>query len=73
MIKNQVLTVAISADTDERTLRGYAEKIRDGILTYKPPKPSNWLNKITSSFRGSGGVSQVELSGLRKYEISIEL
>jgi multidrug efflux pump subunit AcrB len=73
LIKNQVLTVAISADTDERTLRGYAEKIRDGILTYKPPKPSNWLNKITSSFRGSGGVSQVELSGLRKYEISIEL
>ena len=73
LIKNQVLTVAISADTDERTLRGYAEKIRDGILTYKPPKPSNWLNKITSSFSGSGGVSQVELSGLRKYEISIEL
>ncbi|MDG1854556.1 MAG: efflux RND transporter permease subunit [Verrucomicrobiales bacterium] len=73
LIKNQVLTVAISADTDERTLRGYAEKIRDGILTYKPPKPSNWLNKITSSFRESGGVSQVELSGLRKYEISIEL
>ncbi|MEC7357234.1 MAG: efflux RND transporter permease subunit, partial [Verrucomicrobiota bacterium] len=73
LIKNQVLTVAISANTDERTLRGYAEKIRDGILTYKPPKPSNWLNKITSSFRGSGGVSQVELSGLRKYEISIEL
>ena len=73
LIKNQVLTVAISADTDERTLRGYAEKIRDGILTYKPPKPTGWLNKITSSFRESSGVSQVELSGLRKYEISIEL
>ncbi len=73
LIKNQVLTVAISADTDERTLRGYAERIRDGILTHNPPKPTSWINGIASSFRGSSGVSQVELSGLRKYEISIEL
>ncbi len=73
LIKNQVLTVAISADTDERTLRGYAERIRDGILTHNPPKPTSWINRIASSFRGSSGVSQVELSGLRKYEISIEL
>ena len=73
LIKNQVLTVAISADTDERTLRGYAEKIRDGILTYNPPKPTSWINRVTSSFSGSSGVSQVELSGLRKYELSIEL
>jgi len=73
LIKNQVLTVAISADTDERTLRGYAEKIRDGILTHNPPKPTSWINRVTSSFSGSSGVSQVELSGLRKYELSIEL
>ncbi|MEC7861850.1 MAG: efflux RND transporter permease subunit [Verrucomicrobiota bacterium] len=73
LIKNQVLTVAISADTDERTLRGYAEKIRDGILVYKPPKPTGWLNRMISSFRGSSGVTQAELSGLRSYEISIEL
>ena len=73
LIKNQVLTVAISADTDERTLRGYAERIRDGILTHNPPKPTSWIARITSSLRGASGVSQVELSGLRKYELSIEL
>ncbi|MGB0610233.1 MAG: efflux RND transporter permease subunit, partial [Verrucomicrobiales bacterium] len=73
LIKNQVLTVAISANTTEQTLRGYADKIRDGMLSYVPPKPDNWLDKLISSFGGEGGVSQVELSGIRPYEISIEL
>lgn len=73
LIKAQVLTVAISAETDERTLRGYAEKIRDGLLAYQPPEPKDLLGKISASFRKSSGISQVELSGLRPYEISIEL
>ena len=34
LIKNQVLTIAISAETDELTLRGYADRIRDGMLSY---------------------------------------
>ncbi|MAW11925.1 MAG: hypothetical protein CMO54_08755 [Verrucomicrobiales bacterium] len=73
LIKNQVLTIAISAQTDELTLRGYADRIRDGMLSYVPPKPKSWLDGFLSSFGGVGGVSQVELSGIRPYEISIEL
>ncbi|MBA4717166.1 MAG: efflux RND transporter permease subunit [Verrucomicrobiales bacterium] len=73
LIKNQVLTVAISADANEQTLRGYADRIRDGMLSYVPQKPDNWLDKFISSFGGEAGVSQVELSGIRPYEISIEL
>ena len=73
LIKNQVLTIAISAETDEPTLRGYADRIRDGMLSYVPPKPKTWLDGFLSSIGGVGGVSQVELSGIRPYEISIEL
>ena len=73
LIKNQVLTVAISADANEQTLRGYADRIRNGMLSYVPKKPDNWLDKFISSFSGEAGVSQVELTGIRPYEISIEL
>ena len=73
LIKNQVLTVAISADANEQTLRGYADRIRNGMLSYVPKKPDNWLDKFISSFSGEVGVSQVELTGIRPYEISIEL
>ena len=73
LIKNQVLTVAISADANEQTLRGYADRIRNGMLSYVPKKPDNWLDKFISSLSGEAGVSQVELTGIRPYEISIEL
>ena len=73
LIKNQVLTVAISADANEQTLRGYADRIRNGMLSYVPKKPDKWLDKFISSFSGEAGVSQVELIGIRPYEISIEL
>ncbi len=61
LIKNQLLSIAVSADTDEATLRGYAEGIRDGLLAYKP------------GGKGEVGVSQAELVGVRPYEISIEV
>ncbi|MED5260522.1 MAG: efflux RND transporter permease subunit [Verrucomicrobiota bacterium] len=73
LIKNQVLTVAISADANEQTLRGYADRIRNGMLSYVPKKPDKGLDKFISSFSGEAGVSQVELTGIRPYEISIEL
>ena len=73
LIKNQVLTVAISADANEQTLRAYADRIRNGMLSYVPKKPDDWLDKFISSFSGEAGVSQVELTGIRPYEISIEL
>ena len=54
LIKAQVLSVAVSADTDEKTLRAFAEGIRDGLLNQKE-------------------ITQVELYGVRPYEISIEV
>ncbi|MBL9116299.1 MAG: efflux RND transporter permease subunit [Verrucomicrobiaceae bacterium] len=35
VIKNQILSVAISADTDEATLQAMAERVRDDLLVYK--------------------------------------
>lgn len=40
IIKNQVLSVAISADTDEATLQSLAERVRDDLLVYKGGKGS---------------------------------
>ena len=68
IIRNQVLSLAISADTDEKTLRSMAEKIRDDLLTYE--------NKTKSFFdflRPEQSLTQVELSGVRPYEVSIEV
>ena len=73
LIKNQVLTVAISADTDERTLRGYAEKVRDGLLSFQPAPPQGFVARLASLFRKDTGISQVALSGVRPYEISINV
>ncbi|MGI8603359.1 MAG: efflux RND transporter permease subunit [Verrucomicrobiales bacterium] len=38
LIKNQTLSIAVTADTDEATLRRFAEKVRDDLLTYQLPK-----------------------------------
>ncbi|MFP6872201.1 MAG: efflux RND transporter permease subunit [Verrucomicrobiales bacterium] len=73
LIKNQVLTVAIYADTDERTLRGYAEEVRDGLLSYQPPPPQGFIARFAALFRKDNGISQVELSGVRPFEIAVNV
>ena len=35
LIKAQVMSIAVSADTDEATLRELAEKVRTGLITFK--------------------------------------
>lgn len=39
LLKNQIMSIAITADTDEATLRGLGERVRDDLLSYqlKPP------------------------------------
>ncbi len=54
VVRSSVIRVAISGDTDERSLRHIGERVRDEI-SQKP------------------GVTQVQLSAVRPYEISIEL
>jgi multidrug efflux pump subunit AcrB len=87
LIKMQVMSVAVYADTDEKTLRSFAEKVRDGLLSYSPPPPPKdepiltKLSRILSyetlkkAFsRGSDNpITQVEITGARPYEISIEV
>ena len=54
LLKSQILSVAVSADTDEKTLRKLAERVRDKLIQ-------------------ADGITQAELSGVRDYEIAIEV
>ncbi|MGC6425925.1 MAG: efflux RND transporter permease subunit [Akkermansiaceae bacterium] len=38
IVNRQILSLAVSADTDERSLREYAEFVKDGLLSYSRPK-----------------------------------
>jgi multidrug efflux pump subunit AcrB len=58
LIKAQVMSIAVSADTDEATLRELAEKVRTGLIIFKG---------------GEAPVTQAVLAGVRDYEISIEI
>lgn len=58
LIKAQVMSIAVSADTDEATLRELAERVRTGLITFKG---------------GKIPVTQATLAGVREYEISIEV
>jgi multidrug efflux pump subunit AcrB len=75
LIRNQVLSVAVSAETDEKTLRKIAEKVRDGLLSYQPREAVSVFEKFKRLFgRGiDSPITQVELTGVRPYEISIEV
>ena len=84
IVNRQIISLAITADTDEASLRVYAEKIRDGLLNYVPPIPATkdekmaaFLNDpgrvIQSFLKGQQTIKKVELASVRPYEISIEV
>ncbi|MEM0895427.1 MAG: efflux RND transporter permease subunit [Verrucomicrobiota bacterium] len=83
LLKFQVLSIAISAATDERTLREIAEKVRDDLLVFQRPKVegtggiSNLRAGLINAWRGittgNPTITQVELANVRPYEISIEV
>ena len=58
LIKAQVMSIAVSAETDEATLRTIAERVRTDLLNYRGAKQQ---------------VTQASLTGMRDYEISIEI
>ena len=58
LVKAQVMSIAVSSDTDEKTLRNIAEDVRTRLLTYED---------------GPSSVTQAVLAGVRDYEISIEV
>ncbi len=84
VVNRQILSLAISADTDEANLRAYAEEIRDGLLNYQSPKPEGRANKlwqvlespgiaIQNFLKGPPSIKKAELASVRPYEISIEV
>ncbi len=54
IMRNQVINIAISGDTDERSLKAIGERMRNELLVYP-------------------NITQVELTNVRPYEISIEV
>jgi multidrug efflux pump subunit AcrB len=73
LIKNPVMSVTLTADTDETTLRKLAERVRDDLLTYEAPEATNLSTFFARAFGGTPKISQVEIAGTRPYEISIEV
>jgi multidrug efflux pump subunit AcrB len=77
LIKNQVMSLAVTADTDERTLRAIAESVRDDLLAYGGKAPENALERLKSTLTnlllGEARITQITLAGVRDHEISIEV
>ena len=73
VVNRQILSLAISAETDETSLRKYAEEIRDGLLSYEGKKPESPLDKLGQFLSGVPTIKKVELASVRPYEISIEV
>ncbi|WP_411826569.1 efflux RND transporter permease subunit [Luteolibacter sp. AS25] len=73
LIKAPVMSVTLTADTDEATLRKLAERVRDDLLTYEAPKANSMGTVFGRMFGGTPKISQVEIAGTRPYEISIEV
>jgi multidrug efflux pump subunit AcrB len=73
LIKAPVMSVTLTADTDEATLRQLAEQVRDDLLAHEAPKPDNLADFVSQAVRGKPRISQVEIAGTRPYEISIEV
>lgn len=79
LIKGQVLTLAVSAETDETTLRRFAERVRDDLLVHRLPRDAGGTlleraNRFLSTvFNGPAAISQVSIAGVRNYEVSIEV
>ena len=76
-ITSQVVSIAVSGDADERSLRRVAEDVRTGLLDFKPTKPKfNIRNPVPfflSAFRKETEITKVRLAAVRPYEIAIEV
>ena len=77
LLTSQVLSIAVSGDVDERSLRGVAEDVRTGLLNFKPAKPrfdiADPVPFFLSAIRKETEITKVELAAVLPYEISIEV
>lgn len=73
LVKKPVMSVTLTADADEATMRKMAEQIRDDLLAYKAKAPSGFSEFMSRTLGGEPSISQVTIAGTRPYEISIEV
>ena len=73
IINRQIMSLAISSDTDEKSLRTYADEVRQGLLAYEAKKPEKLGDKIQTALKGAPVIKKVEFASVRPYEISIEV
>jgi hydrophobic/amphiphilic exporter-1 (mainly G- bacteria), HAE1 family len=79
--QDPTISVAIFGDASEKRMRQVAEKIRDDLLDAKAAAPQNTgglkglISSIVSRFRFKQpeSITQIDLVGVRDYEISIEV
>lgn len=77
LVKNQVLSIAVSADTDEATLQAITQRVRDDLLVYKAPPPeggwARFKKALYDTLSGEARITQATIAATRNYEISIEV
>ena len=73
LVKKPVMSVTLTANADEATMRKLAEQIRDDLLAYKAKAPSGFSEFMSRTLGGEPSISQVTIAGTRPYEISIEV
>lgn len=73
LLSYQVMSVAVSADVDEKTLREIAQTVLDGLLNYQAGEPDDIFERLDQTFRGKPKITKASLANVRPYEISIEV
>ncbi|MFC5051772.1 efflux RND transporter permease subunit [Rubritalea spongiae] len=73
LLSYQVMSVAVSAEADEKTLRHMAETVRDGLLNYQAEDATSFVGKLDQALRGKPNITKASLANVRPYEISIEV
>jgi multidrug efflux pump subunit AcrB len=79
--RDPTISVAVYGDLPEKTLHRIGEDIRDDLLEADPPPPADsdgldaWLLSIVRKLRlkTPDTVSQIDLVGVRDYEIAVEV
>ena len=79
--RDPTISIAVYGDASEKILRNLADDVRDDLLEADPvlPKSSNGLGHLVNAFvqkfrfKQPDTVTQVDLVGVRDFEISIEV
>ncbi|QQL43909.1 efflux RND transporter permease subunit [Sulfuriroseicoccus oceanibius] len=73
LLKTQVLSIAVSANSSEKVLRRIAEEVREDLLVHEAFQPEGAGDQVSRAMRGEPTITQVELAAVRPHEISIEV